>query len=55
MIFGSGNLSGGLAFNRTNEPEMTKRPVDWRFAGQKPGINSFIRGNWLWVDEMIYD
>ena len=23
MIFGSGNLSGGLAFNRTNEPENT--------------------------------
>ena len=37
-FFGCLHLSGGLAFRRTNEPEMTKRPVYWRFAGQNLGI-----------------
>ena len=55
VIFRSDDLSGGLALGRTNEPKVAKRPVDWRLAGQNPGINSFIRGDWLWVDEMIYD
>ena len=55
VIFRSDDLSGEMAFGRTNEPKVAKRPANWRLAGQNLGINSFIRGNWLWVDEMIYD
>ena len=54
VIPGEG-FSGETLFGRTKEPEVTTCPVDQRLTGQNIGINSFIRGNWLWVDEMIYD
>ena len=32
---------------------MTTRPVDWRLTGETESGQRFLRGNGLWVDEMI--
>ena len=34
---------------------MTTRPVDWCLTGETESGQRFLRGNGLWVDEMIFD
>lgn len=46
----------GIApFVRRKLLRMETCPVDGHLTGQNAGVNVFVRGNGLWVDEMIFD